>query len=133
VGLTAAAASVHVKVTAFQWCWRFDYREAPVSVTGTCVDRAHAPTLVVPAGQPVQLDLTSQDVIHSFWIPELAVKKDAMPDHVNTLTLTFDHAGQWLGRCSEYCGTHHVTMDFFVRAVPSDQYQQWLAHGGAAT
>jgi cytochrome c oxidase subunit 2 len=56
-----------------------------------------------------------------------------MPDHVNTLTLTFDHTGQWLGRCSEYCGTHHVTMDFFVRAVPSDQYQQWLAHGGAAT
>lgn len=133
VGAADATPAARVTVTAFQWCWRFDYPGTPVHVTDTCVDRAHAPTLVVPVGQPVRLELTSTDVIHSVWVPELAVKKDAMPDHVNTLTLTFDREGRWLGRCSEYCGSHHVTMDFFVKAVPPDQYRQWLAHGGAAT
>jgi cytochrome c oxidase subunit 2 len=130
VGLASANARTHITVTAFQWCWRFDYREAPVRVTGTCADRAAAPTLVVPAGQPVELSLTSSDVVHALWIPDLAIKKDAMPNHVNTLTVTFDRPGQWLGRCSEYCGTHHMTMDFYVKAVPADQYQQWLTHGG---
>jgi cytochrome c oxidase subunit 2 len=133
VGLATETPAARVDVTAFQWCWRFDYPRTPVSVTGTCADRAHSPTLVVPTGQPVQLSLTSRDVVHALWIPELAVKKDAMPDHVNTLTLTFDHTGRWLGRCSEYCGTHHVTMDFFIKAVPPEQYQQWLAHGGTTT
>ncbi|MBO0849821.1 MAG: cytochrome c oxidase subunit II [Pseudonocardia sp.] len=133
VGAAKTTPLARVTVTAFQWCWSFDYQGTPVHVTGTCVDRAHAPTLIVPVGQPVRLELTSKDVIHSLWIPELVVKKDAMPDHVNTLTLTFDREGRWLGRCSEYCGSHHATMDFFVQAVPPDQYQQWLAHGGGAT
>jgi cytochrome c oxidase subunit 2 len=133
VGQPGARAAVKVDVTAFQWCWRFDYPQAPLSVTGTCANRASDPVMVVPAGQPVQLSLRSRDVIHAFWIPGLAVKKDVMPDHVNTLTLTFDRPGIWLGRCSEFCGTHHATMDFYVRAVSPQQYRQWLAHGGTNT
>jgi cytochrome c oxidase subunit 2 len=67
------------------------------------------------------------------WLPDFAAKRDVYPDHVNHLRLTFDHAGRWRGRCSEYCGTHHVTMDFFVRAVSPQDYQQFLNSGGTAT
>jgi cytochrome c oxidase subunit 2 len=124
--------SAAVRVTAFQWCWRFNYVGKPVTVTGTCQPDQY-PTMVVPTGGSVQIQLTSQDVVHSFWIPDLDVKVDAFPDHTNTFTLTFDKPGRWLGRCAEFCGTYHTTMDFYVRAVSPDQYRQWLAqHGGAA-
>jgi cytochrome c oxidase subunit 2 len=123
-------SSTRIDVDSFQWCWRFHYAQADRSVTGVCDSGGqNLPTLVVPVGQPVQLRVTSTDVQHSFWIPDLRVKVDAFPDHVNTVTLNFDQAGQWLGRCAEYCDLFHSTMQFFVRAVPADQYQQWLAQG----
>jgi cytochrome c oxidase subunit 2 len=78
----------------------------------------------------VEFHITSHDVIHSFWLPDFAIKRDAFPDHVNTLRMVFPHEGRWRGRCSEYCGTHHVTMDFFVRVVSPAQYQQLLHSGG---
>lgn len=121
-----------VQVTAMQWCWRFHYLDQPVTVTESCSEQRY-PTLVVPVGRPVRIELTSQDVVHGFWVPDLAVKVDAFPDHTNTFTLNFDHPGQWLGRCSEFCGTYHTTMHFYLRAVPANEYQQWLArHGGSA-
>jgi cytochrome c oxidase subunit 2 len=129
---TTASATTRVSVTAFQWCWRFHYLDAPVTVTGTC-QPDHYPTMVVPTGRPITIELTSQDVEHSFWVPALDVKVDAFPDHTNTFTLNFDQPGQWRGRCAEFCGTYHTTMDFYIRAVSPDQYRQWLAqHGGQA-
>lgn len=126
---TAAAPASRVQVDAFQWCWRFDYPHSGKSVTGVCgEDNTKLPTLVVPAGEPVKLSITSTDVIHAFWIPDLGVKIDAMPDHTNTLTLTFEE-GRWLGRCSEFCGPYHPSMHFWVRAVPQEQYQQFLHQG----
>lgn len=120
-----------VDVTAYQWCWQFRHLDGPATATGTCTeDPATRPVLVVPAGRPVALTLHSNDVVHAFWLPDFAVKSAVYPDHTNTLSMTFDHPGQWLGRCSEYCGTHHMTMDFYVRAVPEQQYQQYLASGG---
>lgn len=120
-----------VQVTAFQWCWRFHYLDRPVTVTGAC--EAHRyPVVVVPTGAPIRVELTSQDVVHSFWIPDLDVKVDAYPDHTNAFDLSFATPGQWLGRCAEYCGTYHTTMDFYIRAVPPDQYRQWLAQHGAS-
>jgi cytochrome c oxidase subunit 2 len=130
----AGPAPVDIDVTAFQWCWQADYPGAPGApprrtVTGSCATPQDRPVIVVPQGRPVQFSITSRDVVHAFWIPELAVKRDAMPDHVNTLTMTFPDLGQWLGRCSEYCGLHHVDMDFYVRAVPPDQYDTFLQTG----
>lgn len=119
-----------IDVNAYQWCWQFQHTRAPVSVTGTCRTPQDRPTLVVPTGQPVQLRLTSRDVIHAFWVPDLAVKKDVMPDHVNTITLTLDHEGRWLGRCSEFCGQYHAMMEFYVQAVSPQQYQTYLASSG---
>lgn len=120
-----------IDVTAYQWCWRFRHLDGPATANGTCTeDPATRPVLVVPVGRPVELTLHSDDVVHALWLPDFAVKSDLYPDHVNSLSMTFDRPGQWLGRCSEYCGTHHTTMDFYVRAVPEQQYQQYLASGG---
>ncbi|MTD57005.1 cytochrome c oxidase subunit II [Amycolatopsis pithecellobii] len=125
---SAAPPAATVDVDAFQWCWRFHYLNPDRTVTGSCAtQQTDIPTLVVPAGQPVQLRLSSSDVQHAFWIPDLRVKVDAFPDHTNTFTLTFDHEGQWLGRCAEFCGSFHTEMHFSVRAVSPQQYQQWQA------
>ncbi|PZH14578.1 cytochrome c oxidase subunit II [Streptomyces sp. NTH33] len=124
-----AAEPVRVDVTGFQWCWTFGYPESPAkrSVTGTCRGK-DMPTLVVPTGRPVQLRLTSEDVIHSLWIPDLRYKMDTFPDHVNTFTLTLDHEGRWRGRCAEFCGERHYSMDFWVQAVSPQEYERFL-HG----
>ncbi|NIJ11850.1 cytochrome c oxidase subunit 2 [Saccharomonospora amisosensis] len=125
--------AVRVDVTAFQWCWQFDYADTGKSVTGTCREGNEGlPTLVVPTGRPVELRLTSNDVVHALWIPDLAVKLDTYPDHTNTLTMSFDREGRWLGRCAEFCGEHHPAMHFNVRAVAPQEYQQWLQQGPAA-
>ncbi len=134
VSLTKAATTspaTRIDVTAFRWCWDFRYRAAPaVDVTGQCTTGSY-PTVVVPAGQPVEFDITSRDVIHGFWLPDFMTKRLAYPNHVNTLRMVFPREGQWRGRCYEYCGTHHVTMDFYVRAVSPAKYQQFLQSGGA--
>jgi cytochrome c oxidase subunit 2 len=138
VGLSfhaTAQESVHsaadkVRITGFQWCWRFSYPGSGRSVTGTCNGRG-LPTMVVPVGRPVTLEITSSDVIHSWWVPALRYKLDAFPDHTNRVTIKVNHAGEWVGRCAEFCGDRHTYMDFHLKAVPVEQYRQWLA-GAAA-
>lgn len=121
-----------VKVTAYQWCWRFSYAGQPVSVTGQC-EQGHLPTLVLPAGRTVEVDLTSTDVIHSFWVPGLKFKVDVYPDHVNSFTFTL-RQGRWLGRCAQLCGLYHASMLFNVQAVAPARFDAWLhARGGSAT
>jgi cytochrome c oxidase subunit 2 len=121
-----------VRVTAFQWCWRFSYAGQPVSITGQC-EQGRPPALMLPAGRPVRLELAATDVIHSFWIPGLDVKMDVYPGHVNSFTLDL-HDGRWPGRCAELCGLYHVDMTFSVQAVPPASFDRWLhAHGGSAT
>lgn len=121
--------AARINVTAFRWCWDFAYQGTPVTVTGECTTGTF-PTVVVPAGRPVEFDITSDDVVHAFWLPDFAAKRDAFPQHVNTLRMVFPQEGRWRGRCSEFCGTHHVTMDFYVRAVSPAEYQQFLQSGG---
>lgn len=123
-----------VTVTGFQWCWRFGYPGHGISVSGSCQSGVHKrPTMIVPAGEPVTIDVTSRDVIHSWWVPALRYKMDAFPDHTNTFTLTVPHTGRWLGHCAEFCGQRHFTMEFYLKAVPPKQYHQWLAGGGASS
>lgn len=131
VGDQAGAAAIDV--TAFQWCWRFDYPGSGRSVTGTCQeDNADLPTLVVPTGRPVELRLRSSDVIHSLWIADKAIKMDVFPNHTNTLTVRFDKQGRWLGRCAEFCGPYHASMHFYVKAVSPAKFRQWQQQGAAA-
>jgi cytochrome c oxidase subunit II len=110
-----------IRVTAFQWGWRFDYGSG-ASVTG---NSRRMPILVVPEGVLVRFTLTSRDVIHSFWIPEQRFKRDAMPGRVTDFGLVFDSTAS-LGRCAEYCGLYHTNMDFRVEPIPPDQFGEWL-------
>jgi len=115
-----------VKVTGFQWCWRFDYVGTGTSVTANCVD-GHLPTLVLPTGEPIAFQVTSADVIHSMWIPYLRFKLFAYPDYVNTFETTLPKTGTWEGECAEFCGQYHFAMHFDLRAVTPAQFRSWLA------
>ena len=81
----------------------------------------------IPAGEPVELTLTSADVIHSFWVPELHGKLDMLPDGPNTLVLEADEPGEYLGACAEFCGLQHAGMNFLVIAQPRAEFDAWLA------
>jgi heme/copper-type cytochrome/quinol oxidase subunit 2 len=120
-----------IRVTAAQWSWRFDY-PGGASVSG---DQDHWPTLVVPTGRAVHFDITSEDVVHSFWVAERRVKVDAFPGRTTTANLIWPSAGSWLqdGRCNQYCGLDHTTMNFDVRALPAASFAAWLrSRGGSA-
>lgn len=126
-----AKPAMTVKVTGYQWCWRFDYEGSHVSVTADCVD-GHLPVLVVPTGEPIRFEVTSADVIHSMWIPYLRYKLFAYPHHVNGFVDTFSQAGSWQGECAEFCGLYHYAMHFTLRAESPARFHRWLAAREAA-
>jgi cytochrome c oxidase subunit 2 len=127
---TAKEPAAAVKVTGYQWCWRFAYEGTSRTSDGQCQgDPAQLPVLVVPAGRPVRLDVTSADVIHAVWVPQWRFKLYAYPNHVQALTVTIPRAGQWIGRCAQLCGLDHYDMDFLLRAVPAAAYQAFLRTG----
>jgi cytochrome c oxidase subunit 2 len=109
-----AEPAMQVDVLALQWGWHFTYR------TDDGTMRRSNNVLHIPAGQPVRLNITSADVIHSFWVPRLAGKIDATPGHVTTLRLNADAPGRYRGLCAEFCGTAHVEMQFVVEAHASE-------------
>jgi cytochrome c oxidase subunit II len=80
----------------------------------------------LPVGRPVSFELSSDDVIHSFWVPELGGKLDMMPDGPNTLVLRADEAGEYRGRCAEFCGLQHTRMGLIVIAEEGDDFASWL-------
>ena len=82
--------------------------------------------MVIPAGDPVDLDITSMDVIHSFWIPALNGKRDAVPGRHHPLTFEADEPGTYWGQCTEFCGLSHANMRIRVIALPQDEYDAWL-------
>ena len=110
-------ASLRVEVTGHQWWWEVRYPD-----TGAIT----ANEIHIPVGIPVRVNLTTGDVIHSFWVPQLAPKMDLISGKVNTLWLRADRAGRYPGQCAEYCGVEHTIMDFLVVAEPEDDYQTWL-------
>lgn len=112
-----------VEVVAHDWWWEIRY-------PGTGAVTANE--LHIPVGRQVTLKLTSQDVIHSFWVPQLNSKLDVIPGRTNTLTLKADDPGSYRGQCAEYCGLQHAHMAFFVIADPPDQFAAWLANEGKA-
>jgi cytochrome c oxidase subunit II len=112
-----------VRVIAFQWGWRFSYRDAGVTVTGSS---QRPPTLVVPAEEPVRFVLSSRDVIHSFWTPELKFKRDAFPNRLTEFDMVFDPGVTTVGRCAEFCGLRHDSMGFQVVAMADGEFRRWL-------
>lgn len=116
---------VKIAVDGRRWWWQVSYRDEdnrPV---------VSANELRLPAGRPVAIELTSQDVIHSFWIPKLAGKLDMIPGRVNVLTLQAQKTGVMRGQCAEYCGGAHALMSFNVVVMTPDAFQAWLKRESA--
>lgn len=114
------ANAMEVRVTGQKWNWTFTYaKEGIVS-----------PDLVVPAGQPVKLVMTSKDVLHSFYIPDFRIKRDVIPGKYTVLW--FDPAEEATHQiyCTEYCGTEHSKMLSKVKVLSSAKYEEWIANGG---
>ncbi len=107
-----------VDVIGHQWWWEVRYPQSGV-VT--------ANQLLLPAGRPVDLRVTSADVIHSFWVPRLAGKIDMLPGTVNVLRLVADRPAVLRGQCAEFCGAQHALMVLAVEAVSAERFEGWLA------
>jgi cytochrome c oxidase subunit 2 len=116
-----------VDVSGAQWWWRFNY-EAKDGRPGF----ATANELHIPVGMPVRFRITADDVIHSFWVPALGGKTDAIPGQVNEAWLEADKPGTYRGQCTEYCGQEHSEMALLVTAEPQAQFDAWRAHQAAA-
>lgn len=111
---------IHVDVAARQWFWQYEYTDK-----GTGFYTANE--MHIPVGKPVLLTMTSNNVIHSFWVPELAGKRDVVPGHPNTLTIEAGRPGTFLGQCAEYCGLSHANMRLRVIAESQSDYDAWVA------
>ncbi|WP_117237783.1 cytochrome c oxidase subunit II [Thermus sediminis] len=126
-GLTARAliqvnqpipGAMRVEVTAYQFWWDFNYPELGLR---------NSNELILPAGVPVELEITSRDVIHSFWVPGLAGKRDAIPGQKTLLRFTPNEPGNYYGFCAELCGASHARMLFRVLVVPEEEFERFVA------
>jgi cytochrome c oxidase subunit 2 len=111
-----------IRVTGHQWWWQLDYELA-----GSRRHFRSANELHIPVGRPVRLLLTTNDVIHSFWVPRLRGKMDLLPGDTNSLVLEASRAGRFDGACAEYCGAQHAHMFITVVAEDSATFAAWTA------
>ncbi|MDP9072454.1 MAG: cytochrome c oxidase subunit II [Actinomycetota bacterium] len=111
-------APLRVEVTGYRWWWDVRYPDEGI-VT--------ANEIHIPAGRPIDVRLRTADVIHSFWVPELAGKLDQIPGQLNVLRLQADRPGVYRGFCAEFCGLQHAKMQFLVIAEPAADFARWVA------
>jgi cytochrome c oxidase subunit 2 len=115
------APPLHIAVVGHQWWFEFRYPNGAVTA-----NEVH-----LPAGVPIELDLTSADVIHDLWVPELGAKSDIVPGQRNVMRLFTARAGTFSGACAEFCGLEHAWMRVLVVAEPRADFDRWLAAQGA--
>jgi len=130
VDALSANPGLTVDVTAFKWQWAFSYRDEGVRIEGV---EGEYPTLTVPTETTIRFTLRSNDVIHSFWIPNVRFKRDAFPNRTTEFDLRFTDLGQHEGICAEFCGLDHTIMRFQVDVLPRDQFASWLTRAKAAS
>ncbi len=114
--------ALEIKVTGQKWFWSFAYPDGATSVN----------ELVVPAGKPIKLLMSSTDVIHSFFVPDFRLKRDVLPNRYTILWFEAPREGSHRLTCAEYCGTKHSLMTGTVRVVNDRQYAEWLQAGSQA-
>ncbi len=135
---------VKVDVVAFQWNWEFDYMSYKTSKGALDVPRspgdetvrtigssAEIPLLVLPTNRTIEYNLRATDVIHGFFVPEFLFKRDVFPhpdknNQDSTFQNRIDRTGSFVGRCAELCGTYHSVMNFEVRAISPEQFDQYM-------
>jgi cytochrome c oxidase subunit 2 len=115
--------AVTIEITGKQWWWQVRYLPNDVSRQFITANEIH-----IPVGQPVRLKLIGGDVIHSFWVPQLAGKTDAIPGQTNETWIEADKAGTYRGQCTEYCGLEHSRMAMLVVAQKPEEFQSWWSH-----
>lgn len=113
----AHGEAVRIEVTGHRWWWQVRYPGTAIQLTNE---------LHIPAGTPVDIHLTSADVIHSFWVPRLGGKLDAIPGRINVLRLEADRPGVYRGQCAEFCGLQHAHMQFTLHAHTPEAFRNWL-------
>jgi cytochrome c oxidase subunit 2 len=152
----ASNSQVTIRVTGYQWKWGYEYVGTGVTLLSTLDEKSNAARqlgsgidpftvdhyllnvdhpLVVPAGTKVRLLITAQDVIHSWWLPVLAIKKDAIPGFVNEAWFTIDAGavGTYRGQCAELCGRDHGFMPIVVEVKSKDDFDAWIKTQQAAS
>lgn len=141
-------ADLDIRVTGYQWKWQYEYLDEDVGFFSNLatprdqIENRQAKgehyllevdnPLVVPVGRKVRLLLTANDVIHSWWVPEFGVKKDAIPGFINEAWFQVEQPGTYRGQCTELCGKDHGFMPVVVEAVPEEEFTLWLAQQKAA-
>jgi cytochrome c oxidase subunit II len=146
----SSGSELTIKVTGYQWKWQYEYLDEGVSIFSTLARDSNAARqlksgvdpatvqnylldvdnpLVLPVGKKIRLLLTSQDVIHAWWVPDLAVKRDAIPGVFNEIWFQIqpDKTGVYRGQCVELCGRDHGFMPIVVEAKSPEDYAAWLA------
>jgi cytochrome c oxidase subunit II len=111
-----AAKALHVTVSGQQYIWRYQYPNGAVSFQ----------QMVVPVDTTVTLDIKANDVVHSWWIPKLGGKADAVPGYTNKTWFKATSTGTFTGQCTEYCGSGHAVMSAKVTVVEQQQYKTWV-------
>lgn len=140
---THTDADLTIKVTGYQWRWGYEYLGEGLqflSNSTTSSDQIHNRDikgkhyllevdnpLVVPVGKKIRFLMTANDVIHSWWVPALGIKKDAIPGFINETWARIETPGTYRGQCAELCGANHGYMPIVVEAKPLEEYQAWLA------
>jgi cytochrome c oxidase subunit 2 len=146
---TKSQADLVIKVTGYQWKWKYEYPEQDVSFFSSLstprdkidqhkarVDRKDMGAdylldvdnpIIIPTGKKVRFLVTANDVIHAWWVPNLGVKKDAIPGFINEIWTRVDEPGVFRGQCAELCGKDHGFMPIVVKAVGEDEFNKWVS------
>jgi cytochrome c oxidase subunit 2 len=141
-------SEITLKVTGYQWMWKYDYVEDDVSFFSKLASDSNEARqlgskkdvkkvdnyllsvdneVVLPTDTKVRILLTASDVIHAWWVPEITGKKDAIPGYINELWVDIKKPGVYRGQCTELCGKDHGFMPIVVRAVPKQEYTKWVS------
>ncbi len=135
-------ADMDIKITAYQWKWQYEYMGEGVSFMSELSTPESAiynntpksefylqevsEPLVLPVGKKIRFLITAKDVLHAWWVPAFAVKRDAIPGFINETWTRIDEPGVYRGECAELCGKGHAFMPIVVNAVPEEEYNAWL-------
>jgi cytochrome c oxidase subunit 2 len=112
-------ASTEIFVVGKQWMWKLQHPEGPMEIN----------ELHVPVGRPIKLTMTSEDVIHGFYIPAFRIQKDVIPGRYTSIWFQATKTGQFHFFCNQYCGTNHAAMGGYVVVMTPDDYEQWISGG----
>lgn len=141
-----SGADMTIKVTGYQWMWRYEYVDSDIdfySILSTPRSEIYNQEpknenyllqvdneLVLPTNRKIRILITSNDVLHAWWVPDLALKKDAIPGYINQVWTVIDKPGIYRGQCAELCGRDHGFMPVVVRALSPEDYDAWVLEQG---